>query len=206
MAEVLGEDLAKLAYNAYQFVNPKSIYLPGEILFVVNESALRVYSCDDYIAFTETIPVSGESSEFQFSISLEAAKELEKFARTNKKYKLEIKKKMHDVVFYMDSENEEEDAAFNAELKPERNETWDIVDVLLFEECERKAPGDYYTRPERIANLSKLKVPKEAPIGWRHVDLNGSHLIRFRMGGTVNGVIKPVNEEDILEQYLWEDS
>lgn len=204
MAQVSGEELAKLVYNAYQFVNPKSIYLPGELLFMVDQNALRVYSCDDYIAYTETIPVVESGGKMQFVMSLESAKSLEKFARENKKYAIEIAKKMKDAVFYQVSD--EEDNALNAPLGEERNETWDIVDALLFETCPRETPGDYYTRPERVANLSKLKVPKEAPLGWRHVNLNGSHLIRFRLGTNVNGVIKPVDPSDIQSEYLWEEA
>lgn len=200
MTRILGDDLARVTGNVIKFVNPKSIYLPGEILFDLTNHRLRCYSSDDYIALTDTASTDSEA-DFYFVLDIEDVKKLEKFARDNKKYWIEIRQKMHGVAFDVDSEAED---SLPFSIKEFREEPWNLLETILFDEEVTDLSVSRYTfRPERLTKLSQLKHDKDAPFDVRVVNLNGFELHRFRIGETLRGVVRPVDRSVVDDKYLW---
>ena len=194
MTQILGEDLARVISNTMKFVNPKSIYLPGELLFDLTDGVLSCYACDDYIAIKDSAPMP-ESGDFHFVLSLENAKELEAFARENKKSDLDFKVTInelerYDVTFSM---NDVDKVTF--ETLEFRDVNWDIVDMILFEDIPQVPFFDLAFRPERFTKFSQLKHDKEAPMHWRLHEINGNPIVRFDIGDTIHGAIRPVTME-----------
>lgn len=195
------EDVARLAYNSMQFVNVKSLYLPNQVLFVINSGSLRVYACDDYIAISDTAELNDDSTKMEeFAVNLQQLKELEKFARTNKKSTINISQST-DATIWALGESEE---TYSTTHETIYHKGWDHVDSILFDKVSRSPSTVYSIRPERVANLSKLKAAKEAPLDFCHFDYGGDHLIRFRLGLTLTGCIRPVAREEVNSEYLWE--
>jgi hypothetical protein len=187
LIQILGEDLARVISNTMKFVNPKSIYLPGELLFDLTNEALSCYACDDYIAIKDSAPIKGEGDAV-FVLSLDDAKDLEKFARENKKTDLGIYITIDIVKVEV---NDVDDRIY--ELAEYREANWDIVDLILFEELPRIPFDDLAFRPERFTKFSQLKHDNEAPMHWRLHEINGNAIVRFTIGDTICGAIRPVN-------------
>ena len=199
---ISGEVLAKMAYNAGLFVNPKSLYLPNWVLFVVSVDSLRIYTCDDYIAFTEVTDLESNKDSYRFIISLEDLKSLEKFARANKKYLITISVTDTEVKFSTSSQ-EEDSVVYN--LEPMVDENWDIVDMVLFEYGDPLSREGFIIRPERLANLSKLKLSEpEAPLIFKWFSVGSVHFLRAKVGSRIRIGIKEVNISKVNPEYLWE--
>lgn len=194
MIQVLGEDLARVISNTMKFVNPTSIYLPGELLFDLTNEVLSCYACDDYIAIKDSAPMPG-AEDFHFVLSLEDAKALEKFARENKKSDLSFEVNINELERYevTFSMNDADRVIFDT--LEVRDANWDIVDLILFEELPRIPFDDLAFRPERFTKFSQLKHDKEAPMHWRLHEINGNAIVRFTIGDTICGAIRPVTLE-----------
>lgn len=194
MIQILGEDLARVISNTMKFVNPKSIYLPGELLFDLTNGVLSCYACDDYIAIKDSAPMH-EAKDFHFVLSLEDAKTLEKFARENKKSDLSFEVKINELERYevAFSMNDVDKVIF--ETLEVRDRNWDIVDMILFEELPRIPFDDLAFRPERFTKFSQLKHDNESPMRWRLHETNGIPIVRFTIGKTLCGAIRPVTLE-----------
>jgi hypothetical protein len=196
MTTVSAENLARITANVMKFVNPKSIYLPGEMRFYLTNDELSCYACDDYIALTDKCPVLGGTSGRDFVLSLANVKDLEKFAREAKKFDITIRHEGSIVTFGSDENN------LKFETLEYREENWEIVDFILFEDLEPTELGKLYFRPERFTKFSQLKHDKDAPMVWDFVEGNGHPLVRLKIGETLRGVIRPVTPEKVAEQYL----
>lgn len=201
MYNIKGEDLARVVGNVMKFSNPKSLYLPGEILFDLTQDRLTCYSSDDYMAITDSAPIESDG-EFYFVLDLEDVKKLEKFARDNKKYRIKINK-INDSLIDFDSDDE---SCGVFELKEYREEAWDIVEMILFdkENIDNEEVHLFDIRPERLTKLSQLKHDKDAPLAAKFVSINGFILLRFKIGDTLRGVFRPVDRSAVDPRYLWE--
>jgi hypothetical protein len=199
MIQILGEDLARVISNTMKFVNPASIYLPGELLFDLTSDRLSCYACDDYVALTDSCELSknDSKSEQHFVLSLEDVKDLEKFARENKKTDIGISagySSIEDETVITFQVNEVDSKEYSTGEFRESN--WDLVDMMLFEQLPRKPFDALAFRPERFTKFSQLKHDKEAPMKWQLVDAAGIALVRFTIGNTIVGAIRPLTLED----------
>jgi len=203
MTQILGEDLARIVSNTMKFVNPKSIYLPSELLFNLTVDELQCYACDDYIAITDYAKLSKElfnagnsPAEETFVLSLEDAKDLERFARENKKSDIGIKfssltKGRVQVAFSL---NEATQCTYST--GEFRQQNWDLVDAMLFDDFPKTPFYDLSFNPERFTKFSQLKHNKDAPMHWELLQLKNTPIVRFTLGDTITGVIRPLNLED----------
>jgi hypothetical protein len=182
------------------FVNPKSLYLPGEIFFLLSGDMLEVYACDDYFAVTDTAIVT-EHDNTSFVLSLndvkgytknkEHVEGLEEFARRMKKEEIAISTDSSSVTFMADME------ALTFQKGTYREENWDIVEGLIYsDEVTPVRIDGFRSNPERYAKLSQLKYDKKKfGIEWKFVETKtGVLLIRFEVGPSLKGVIRPLEE------------
>lgn len=200
--QILGDDLARVVSNTNKFVNLKSPYLPGELLFYLTPDTLSCYACDDYIAVTDQATlVTSIPGHHEFVLSLEDAKELEKFARENKKSDLSITVGSSGVAFAL---NEVELKTY--ELQEYREPNWEFVNYLLTEPLPIKPVYRVAFRPERFTKFSQLKHDKEAPMDWEFLAADEDRtVIRFKIGETIIGAISALLRDGLDPKYLWEE-
>lgn len=195
MLKIQAEDLARITKNCMMFVNPKSLWLPGEMLFELTGDSISCYACDDYFAVTDSAPLIG-AAEKTFVLSLADVKELEAFSRKNKKDEIQISFGMTGVDF--DANNE----SFGFEFGDVRD-NWDIVDAVILEPADEVAITGYMSNPERYAKLSQIKYNKNTEcITWQHVlSPSGQLIIRWSVGETLKGAIMPLKgrQDDVEE-------
>ena len=199
MIKILGEDLARVCNNAMMFVNPKSLWLPGEVLFDLTNNTLSVYACDDYFAICSKAQFTGNADTF-FVLNLndikgytkdkEKHEGLEEFARRNKKDEILI---THDGNGIINFASNTEAIAFEA--GEYREDNWYIVEGLIFDPSVTPVSiQGFDSNPERYSKLSQLKYDKEKHwIKWKFVETEtGNLLVRFTVGPDINGVIRPL--------------
>lgn len=194
MIKINAEDLAKVTKNAMMFVNPKSLWLPGEVLFDLTEGTLKVYACDDYFAICSQAPYSGEADNY-FVLQLEDVKKLEEFSRKNKKDEIQIIfSDDFDSVIFSTNETQQEYA-----FGEFREENWYVVEGLIFDPSVSPTfIQTFDSNPERYAKLSQLKYDKNKHwIKWNFVETEtGNLLVRFTVGPDISGVIRPLSEPE----------
>lgn len=192
MIKINGDDLATVTKNALMFANPKSLYLPGEILFELTDGMLKVFACDDYFAICSQAKLVMPGEKF-FVLSLADVKTLEEFSRKNKKEEIMITFDLDEVTFATtDSEIWFTEGEF-------REENWYVVDGLIFDPTVTPVwIQEFDSNPERYAKLSQLKYDKnEHWIKWRFVETaTGNLLVRFTVGPDISGVIRPLSEPE----------
>lgn len=188
MLKINGEDLARITKNCMMFVNPKSLWIPGEVYFELTGDTISCYACDDYFAVTDSAPLIGKATG-EMVLSLEDVKKLEAFSRQNKKEEIQI------ILGETFVEFETTDNAMNCQLLDYRN-NWDTVYAVIFQEAEPAFIHSYMSNPERYAKLSQLKYNKNTEcITWFHVQSpTGQMIIRFEVGKTLKGAIMPLRE------------
>lgn len=211
MFSVSAEDLSRVLTNTMKFVNPKSLDLPGEMMFAVSEKTLIVYACDDYVSITDTAEVSSEQGfETAFVLDLEKVKDLDKICREYKKYDLSIENVEKRIVHVIVGEKLEE-ALYDQGRIAEKN--WSILDALIFDDFPVASVQAFCLRPERLTKFSQLKANKEAPVDFSvHVvpylepsDVEEEmHIIKFKLGETIRGAIRPVIRSMVDERFLLE--
>jgi hypothetical protein len=206
MLKILGEDLARICKNASMFTNPKSLYLPNEVLFRFEGTDLRVFATDDYFAISDVATLTAGKAEFSFVLDAKDIagytkdkvkyEGLEEFARRNKKNEIEISVGPLGVDF------ETNDEARHFPFAEYREDAWWVIEGLIFsDEIQPVAISHYRSNPERYAKLSQIKYDKDSfGIDWFHVEtMTGNLLIRFKIGPTIDGVIRPLSDppEDV---------
>lgn len=206
MLKILGEDLARICKNGVMFTNPKSIYLPNEMLFRFENTDLRVFATDDYFAISDVANLTAGKAEFSFVLDAkdvagftkngEKVEGLEAFARRNKKEEIQISFGTAGVDF------DTKDEILSLDYAENREPAWEIIEGLIFsDEIQPVAITGYRSNPERYAKLSQIKYDKDSfGIDWFHVEtVTGNLLIRFKIGPTIDGVIRPLSEpqEDV---------
>lgn len=195
MLKIQAEDLARITKNCMMFVNPKSIWLPGEMLFLLTGDTITCYACDDYFAVTDSASLTGKADK-AFVLSLADVKELEAFSRQNKKDEIQISFDLDEVTF---SAGDEEKFFTSLEIR----DSWDTVDDVILHPAEPIAITGYMSNPERYAKLSQLKYDKNKDcIIWQHVESpTGQLIIRFSVGETLKGAIMPLKkrQEEVEE-------
>lgn len=195
MIKINGDDLARVTKNAMMFCNPKSLWLPGEMLFDLTDNTLRVYACDDYFAISSQATLVSFRPKFEtfFVLNLPDVKTLEEFSRKNKKDEILITFAGSTVTF---STNDEVNTFEVGEF---REENWYIVEGLIFDPSVKPVwIQEFDSNPERYAKLSQLKYDKnEHWIKWNFVETEtGNLLVRFTVGPDVAGVIRPLSEPE----------
>lgn len=195
MIKIQAEDLARITKNCMMFVNPKSIWLPGEMLFDLTENTITCYACDDYFAVTDSASLAG-GLDTAFVLSLADVKELEAFSRQNKKDEVLISFNGDGVTF---ASNDEALTFVPGELR----DNWDTVEDTILYPADEVAITGYMSNPERYAKLSQLKYDKNKDcIIWQHVESpTGQLIIRFSVGETLKGAIMPLKkrQEEVEE-------
>lgn len=202
MIKILGEDLARICGNALMFCNPKSLYLPGEILFDLTDNTLKVYACDDYFAICSQASFTGTADTF-FVLNLndvkgytknkEKIEGLEEFARRNKKDEILILPE--DTAIQFMAKDEVKVLPFGEY----REDNWYIVEGLIFDPSVTPvAIQSFDSNPERYSKLSQLKYNKDEHwIKWKFVETEtGNLLVRFTVGPDISGVIRPLSEPE----------
>lgn len=202
MISVSGETLAQMAYNANLFINPRSFYLPNQVLFYAVDNGIRVYSSDDYIGFSQYTNTPSNNEDTAFILSVENVKEVEKFARANRKYDVDITVSLDKVTF---SCGDEEPLTYSC---IEYSEWWETLDWLIFsEDMEPGADVVNFSRKERLGNISKIKEPSNSPLVLKHFRVETQDpeepeitLIRFELGPYIDGLIRLVSKNKIKEE------
>lgn len=192
MIKINAEDLARVTKNAMMFVNPKSLWLPGELLFDLTNNTLSVYACDDYFAICATAPYTGNADTY-FVLSLEDVKTLEEFSRKNKKDEMLLSLDREGVTFGINQEEK------RFPLGEYREENWYVVEGLIYsDEITPATIHSFDSNPERYAKLSQLKYDKNNEwIKWKFVETaTGNLLVRFTVGPDISGVIRPLTEPE----------
>lgn len=192
MIKINAEDLARVCKNAMMFVNPKSLWLPGEVLFDLTNNTLSVYACDDYFAICATARFTGNADTY-FVLKLEDVKTLEEFSRKNKKDEVQVSINKNGVTFATG----DEEKVFS--LGEYREDNWFIVEGLIYsDEITPATIHSFDSNPERYAKLSQLKYDKNKDwIKWKFFETaTGNLLIRFTVGPDISGVIRPLTEPE----------
>lgn len=200
MLKINADDLARVCKNAMMFANPKSLWLPGEILFEIEGKTLKVFACDDYFAITDSAELTTGSAQTFFVLNVRDIQGytkdkvkhegLEEFARRHKKEEIQISFGTTGVDF---DSNEE---SISLDFGEFREDNWYIVDGLInSDEVHPVSIYGFESNPERYAKLSQLKYDKEAfGIIWNFVQTEaGNLLVRFSVGSTLRGVIRPLS-------------
>lgn len=192
--KINAEDLARVTKNAMMFCNPKSLWLPGEMLFDLTNNTLKVYACDDYFAICSQAPFTGNADTY-FVLLLEDVKKLEEFSRKNKKEEIQIIiSDGFDSVTFATTETQQEYA-----FGEFREENWYVVEGLIFDPSVKPTYIQTFdSNPERYAKLSQLKYNKQEDwIHWNFVETEtGNLLVRFTVGPDISGVIRPLSEPE----------
>lgn len=192
--KINAEDLARVTKNAMMFCNPKSLWLPGEILFDLTDNTLKVYACDDYFAICSQAPFTGEADTY-FVLLLEDVKKLEEFSRKNKKEEIQIIiSDDFDSIIFATTETQQEYAVGEF-----REDNWYLVEGLIFDPSVKPTfIQGFDSNPERYAKLSQLKYNKQEDwIHWNFVETEtGNLLVRFTVGPDISGVIRPLSEPE----------
>lgn len=202
MTEVLGAELSRAIDNAVHFVNPKSLWLPGELLFEISENYVSVTSCSDYFAAYDAAKLSSESTPSRFVLSLEDAKNLSTLAKERKAKQYTVSLEVSDGKLLAESTEGAKDFEFGIT----REENWDVVETLLFGtdyEVVSNLITERYFHPDRWSKISQLK-PKDAPLGFTPVNIYGNFLLRIRLGPTFHGAVKSLDTDKIPEELKFD--
>jgi hypothetical protein len=192
MIKINGDDLATVTKNALMFANPKSLYLPGEVLFDLTDGMLKVFACDDYFAICSQAKLVMPGEKF-FVLNLADVKTLEEFSRKNKKDEIQISLGLAGVDF----DTTDNSISFN--YGEFREDNWYVVEGLIFDPSVSPVwIQEFDSNPERYAKLSQLKYDKnEHWIKWNFVETaTGNLLVRFTVGPDIAGVIRPLSEPE----------
>lgn len=202
--EVPGAELARILDNVSLFCNPKSPYLPGEILLVYTKDTFSAYSCSDYIAALDeaaTRRVDSLHADGMVVLKLEDVESLSKIAKGSKAKDYSLEVEFHGdglAVLTADSEHAFAGCEF-------RSENWEIVEAILLDEenVEEASIRDAVFQPDRWSKISQLR-PKNMPVGYMPILYRGHYLLRFRVGKTFRGVVKALDSDKIPEDMKFD--
>jgi hypothetical protein len=204
--KIPAKDLDRVIQNVLEYADPKAVRL-NEVLFVLGGDTLSCFSCDDYIAVTDSL--EAELDSYEFALTIEDVEALGDWIKKDKKvvhkYDIILRPKMTGFIFECSETSPDEDTSDNIFLSYQKPkwESWDMVMDLLNEENDVVPFHDFAIRPERLVKLNKLKADKEAPIHIRGVDINYHLILQFRKGSTLRGAIMPVDKSYVQEEFLW---
>lgn len=199
-------ELDRVIQNVLLFADEKAMRL-NEIFFVASEDLGFVsFSCDDYVAVTDSCPADFHLKEFALTISDvdKLGEWIKKDKKVVHKFDIDIRPKMTGIIFECidTSTDEESDNLFFSYVIPNYS-SWDTVFDILNEENPGMSIPSFAIRPERLSKLWRLKADKEAPIHLRGVELKDKLLIQFKKGKTLRGAIMPVDLDYVAEEYRW---
>lgn len=197
--KITAPDFDRLVQNVLLYADKKAVRLQ-QVLFVFGNNKVDAFSCDDYIAVTDSISPETEGT-YEFSLSIEDTEKLGEFIKKDKKviHKSDITVKFFNTYLKVYDEDNEEKYDFIEPAWP----SWDLVMQLISEENDLQEVFDFAVRPERLVKLARLKAAKEAPIHLRGIDINGNLVVQFKKGLTVHGAIMPVDVSRVNEEFLW---
>lgn len=199
---VTAPELNKLLENILQYADKKAIHL-REVLFVATVKGIQAFSCDEYVAITDTCPAEGSIPAREFSLPIKEVEDLLEWVKKDKKvvHKSIIKIKFLKTLwkFYCD----DYDGDFKADYAEPSWDRWNIVLDLLSEEQEESAAACFNLNPARLARLNALKADKDAPVAFRWISIHDTMVLQFKKGSTLVGAFQPIEDRFIQEEFLW---
>ena len=199
------QDVDRIIQNVLLYVNPKSTRLT-EVLLIAREGRLHAYATDDYVAITDSCEVTEVRPlrKPEFHLTIEDTKKLGEYIKLDKKvvHKSDIEFKFKNTLFTVSSNDSDTEENFT--FLTEGSSNWSLVHKLLDHEAQPQMILINAYRPDRLAKLARIKADKEAPIDMRGIEINGKHLVQFKLGETVTGCIMPADRSYVDERFLWE--
>lgn len=205
MTKIPAQELDRIIQNSLLFCDKKAIRL-NEILLSFTPDVVYAYSCDDYVAVSDSLEYEDGFTQ-DMSIPVADAEKLgewiKKDRKTVHKYDITIRPKFTGIIFGCDetSSEDEDDNIFITYKAP--SDSWNLVKILLDPSASEVSYYGFAIRPERLTKLSRLKADKEAPIDLRGVKVNDHFIVQFRRGETLVGAIMPVTRQAVREEFLW---
>lgn len=194
-------DFDRVVQNLLLYTDKKAIRL-REVFFMVEGNTLYGFACDDYVAVSDTLVFEGEPVKKEFTMSIEDLELLGEWIKKDKKVVHKQKAKLTFFNTYIKTKDEEGNVE-KFKISHDNQDAWDLVFDMLDIEQELQMILDVTLRPERVAKLARLKADKEAPLAFRGIDFRGSLLLQFKKGYTILGVLMPVKNEFVIEEFLW---
>lgn len=200
-------ELDRVIQNILLFSDPKATRL-REVLFKPNGDFLEVYSCDDYVTLTDRLELTEGVLKDSFALSVSDVDSLGDWIKKDKKvvhkYDIVLRPKFTGMIFEseeLSSEDHNENIFF--EYVTPNLDAWEVIYELLSPDNDLLNVDEFYARPERVSKLYRIKSDKEAPLGFRFVDVRGLMIIQFKKGETAHGAIMPVRPDKVREEFLW---
>jgi len=186
-------------------MNAKSVRTTGLSRFRIANGQLSVMASDDYIGIFDVGSIDDASLAIDFVLDKAGLTELEKFARTNKKYDGELVfDDSYETLTY--KVGEESISLKLPEFDERVAENYDVLELFIFdsEQFPATEAGYFALHPDRVAKLYRLKqVGDGAPIDMMFCETSGEPLVRFRYGETILGIIAPIRREVVDDSFLW---
>lgn len=208
MIQVTAPDLDRIVQNALLFVNDKSVFL-DEVFLTVLEGRVYVYSCDDYVGFTDSCEVTDGSEEIDIYLTIADAKKLGEWVKKDKKvvhkYDVKLHKKFTGVRFECPDAPEGDDQELFLPFASKIPEQFLFLSAATSREALTSTiPSFFALRPERVSRLARIKADKESPLDFRGITMNGKDILQFRIGYTATGCIMPVDRSKVDDGFLWD--
>lgn len=209
MTKIPAQELDRIIQNVLLFSDKKALRL-NEVLLSFTPDTVHAYSCDDYVAVSDSLTYSdGFNKEFCLTVSdAELLGEwIKKDRKTVHKYDIIIRPRFTGLIFECEETSSEDgsDKLFFEYGEP-NEQAWKLVKILLDTSATEVSYYGFAIRPERLTKMSRFKAHKDAPIDLRGVDINDHLIVQFRRGDTLVGAIMPVRREVIREEFLWKNS
>lgn len=194
-------DFDRVVQNLLLYTDKKAIRL-REVFFMVEGNTIYGFACDDYVAVSDTLKFEGDPVKKEFSMTIETLELLGEWIKKDKKVVHKQKAKVTFFNTYIKTKDEEGNIE-KFKISTDNLDQWDLVFDMLDIDQELQMILDVTLRPERVAKLARLKADKEAPLAFRGIDFRGRLLLQFKKGYTIIGVLMPVQNEFVIEEFLW---
>ncbi len=200
---VTAPELNKLLENILLYADKKALHL-REVLFVIYSSKIQMFSCDEYVAVTDTLDFdSGDAVGREFALSIVNAEKLLEWVKKDKKV---VHKSVIKITFLktlVKFESPDFDGEIRLDYEEPAWDRWNAVMNLLDESHEPEMIPTYSVNPDRFAKLARLKSDKEAPVVFRAIRPYGTMVLQFKKGVNLRGVVMPIDDAYVQEEFLW---
>lgn len=188
--QIKTDELRRLVRNA-QVYALKSSSVKGYTLWIRGAVTLRVVSTDDFIVLTDEAETVGQDHPGYYLMSHQRLSDLAVYLQ-------ESQDELYDL-----------DQIPFEQPHPGHLETLTEADQMVFEvdHLTRTPVKGLCIHPERLKKLNLVK-PGGYPIDLVGFNKDGSDLVAFKIGPTVQGLIAPLDRDELRKMYtggeLWD--
>ena len=203
------QDFNRLMYNA-QLFSPAKGATGGRAYFdILQGGSLEMTACDDFVIVRDGAGFeTDEYLDLQFTLALADIKKLDVLTREIKEpIELEIsegKLILNPIDPKSDPEDLESVEVFDI---GEPEGFWhSIVNLIEDDHPFAGRPDDLYLNPKRVAQISRMHLEGDHPIGLRYIlNDSGEQMLSFIYGPTIRGVIttQDVAHLEARGAYVW---